>query len=182
MGPSANTDICSENARVGEFRDNHAHSMGRYGLRVFHNMMPREYPCKPMEYDFDKPEDPWHSNRPITANFNGFTAWKTRRDGAIGLKMADVRFNNFKTADNMLAGVEMSRFDAYTPNHIDMGGLYNALLIGRSSNTERRLDRQSPIGVIGPRTEGFVIRGAKFYNFDFNDAAALGSCSHCIHD
>lgn len=108
MGPSANTDICSENTRVGEFRNNQAHSMGRYGLRIFHNMMPREYPCKKMSYDHNKPEDPWHKNRPITANFNGFTGWKCRRNGAIGKIMADVRFNNFKVADNLLAGVEMS--------------------------------------------------------------------------
>jgi hypothetical protein len=51
MGPSANTDICSENDRVGEFRDNHAHSCGRYGLRIFHNMVPRKYPCSPIVYD-----------------------------------------------------------------------------------------------------------------------------------
>jgi hypothetical protein len=45
IGPSANTNRCPENARVGEFRDNHAHSMGRYGLRIFHNMVPRTYEC-----------------------------------------------------------------------------------------------------------------------------------------
>jgi len=44
-GPSANTNICPENAEVGEFRDNVAHSMGRYGLRIFHEMVPRKYPC-----------------------------------------------------------------------------------------------------------------------------------------
>jgi hypothetical protein len=45
MGPSANINICSENAQVGEFRDNVAHSNGRYGLRIFHNMVPRKFPC-----------------------------------------------------------------------------------------------------------------------------------------
>jgi hypothetical protein len=51
MGPSANKDICAEFDRVGEFRDNHAHGCGRYGLRLFHSVVPRKYPCKPITYD-----------------------------------------------------------------------------------------------------------------------------------
>jgi hypothetical protein len=45
IGPSSSTDVCPENMRVGEFRGNHAHSVGRYGLRIFHNMVPRKFPC-----------------------------------------------------------------------------------------------------------------------------------------
>jgi len=26
-----------------------------------------------------------------------------------------------------------------------------------------------------------VIRGVKFFNYDWSDAAALGTCSHCFH-
>jgi hypothetical protein len=48
IGPSANVNICPENEKVGEFRDNHAHSNGRYGLRIFHNMVPRTKPCQPI--------------------------------------------------------------------------------------------------------------------------------------
>jgi hypothetical protein len=51
MGPSASLDVCPENDRVGEFANNAAHTMGRYGLRIFHTMEPRTYPCKPMVYD-----------------------------------------------------------------------------------------------------------------------------------
>lgn len=32
MGPSFSEDVCPENERLGEFKDNVAHSMGRYGL------------------------------------------------------------------------------------------------------------------------------------------------------
>ena len=53
MGPSANLNVCPENTKVGEFRDNHAHSNGRYGLRIFSNMVPRTYPCSPIVYDKD---------------------------------------------------------------------------------------------------------------------------------
>ena len=45
MGPSADTSVCPEHDKVGEFKGNSAHSNGRYGLRLFHNMIPRKYPC-----------------------------------------------------------------------------------------------------------------------------------------
>lgn len=41
IGPHADTNVCPENHKVGVFRNNHAHSCGRYGLRIFHNMVPR---------------------------------------------------------------------------------------------------------------------------------------------
>ena len=44
----------------------------------------------------------------ITANFNGLTSWKNGRAGAIFKTVGDVRFNNFKVADNLMAGIEMS--------------------------------------------------------------------------
>jgi len=59
-GPSADPNYCPINDKLGEFRGNHAHSMGRYGLRIFHGQVPRKYPCKPIVYDYNKPEDPYH--------------------------------------------------------------------------------------------------------------------------
>jgi hypothetical protein len=35
-GPSFDVNICPENSKLGEFKDNVAHSNGRYGLRIFH--------------------------------------------------------------------------------------------------------------------------------------------------
>lgn len=58
----------------------------------------------------------------------------------------------------------------------------NSLIIGRSSNAESWLLNSSPHGVITPKTEYFTIRNIRFWNFDFNSAAALGDCSHCWHD
>jgi len=55
------------------------------------------------------------------------------------------------------------------------------LVIGRTENTDPLLDAASPHGIITPRTEYFTINGAKFYNFDFNEASGIGSCSHCFH-
>ena len=41
IGANADTSICPENVKVGQFIGNHAHSTGRYGLRLFHQMIPR---------------------------------------------------------------------------------------------------------------------------------------------
>jgi hypothetical protein len=108
MGPNANNNVCPENDRVGEFSGNVAHSMGRYGLRIFHNMVPRTYPCQKLNFDGDVPDDPYWENPLITANFDNFVGWKNNRNGAIAKTVGDVRFNNFKTADNLLAGIEVS--------------------------------------------------------------------------
>jgi hypothetical protein len=53
--------------------------------------------------------------------------------------------------------------------------------VGKSANTEAVLDKLSPHGIITPRDEYFTIDGTDFYNYNFNDAAALGDCSHCFH-
>jgi len=42
------------------------------------------------------------------------------------------------------------------------------------------MDLASPNGIITYRTENFGVVGAHFYNYNFNDAAAFGTCSHCI--
>ena len=153
--------------------------MGRYGLRIFHNMVPRTYPCKGLTYDSTNPDEPYWQNPPITANFDNFVGWKNNRNGAIAERVGDVRFNNFKTADNLLAGIEYSLTGELKG---DYASINTALIIGRTNNTELYLDVSSPHGIITARTENFVIRDVKFYNFDFNDAAALGTCSHCFHD
>ena len=44
-GPSASTDVCPTKNKAGLFINNTAHSAGRYGLRVFHEMTPLTYPC-----------------------------------------------------------------------------------------------------------------------------------------
>ena len=39
---------------------------------------------------------------------DNFTGWKCGRNGAIAETMGNVHWNNFKTADNFLAGIEFS--------------------------------------------------------------------------
>jgi len=154
IGPHANTNVCPENERVGIFKDNHAHSCGRYGLRIFHNMIPRKYPCKRISYDPNNATDPFWKNPPITAHFWNLTSWKNGRNGAIAERVGDVRFHNFKVADHLLAGIEFSLTDAYGDNTTMID---NALIIGKTNNTDSRLEGANPFGIIGPRTENFRI-------------------------
>jgi hypothetical protein len=179
MGPSANINICSKNAKVGEFRNNTAHSNGRYGLRMFHDMVPRTYPCKPIVRDYNNATHPYHKNPPLTANFYDFTGWKNNRNGAITNKVGDVRFHNFKTADNILAGIEMEISHEYFGG--EYAGVYNSMVIGKTANTEAKLEAASPHGIITPRSNGFTAKGVKFFNYNWNKAAAWGDCSHCFH-
>ena len=58
--------------------------------------------------------------------------------------------------------------------------IIGGLVIGKSDNTDAELDAASPHGIITPRTENFSIDGTKFFNYNFNTAAGLGTCSQCI--
>lgn len=177
-GPSFDVNVCPENSKLGEFSDNVAHSVGRYGLRIFHNLIPRTNPCQSLVADPANPSDPYAANPVIPAQFLRLTSYKNGRNGAIAERVGAVEFIDFKTADNKLAGIEMS----LTENMLDgYAKVVNGVLVGKSANTEPELDAASPHGIIGPRSEGFTIDGTKFFNYNFNDAAALGDCSHCFH-
>lgn len=178
MGPSFDINVCPENSKLGEFTNNVAHSNGRYGLRIFHNLIPREYPCKTLTYDATNTTDPYYSNPLITAYFVNYTGYKNQRNGAIAERVGDVRFVNFKVADNILAGIEFSLTDQ-TMDGTAM--IANALVVGHSANADDETKSNSPHGIITPRTENFQVHNVSFYNFDLNDMAALGSCSHCFH-
>ena len=92
-------------------------------------MVPRKFPCRPIS----------DTNPSITANFNGLTSWKNNRNGAIAELVGDIRFNNFKIADNLLAGIEFSLTNEPGVGD-DKPGIYNALIIGKTQNTEALLE------------------------------------------
>jgi hypothetical protein len=107
------------------------------------------------------------------------TSWKNGRNGAIAERVGDVRFHNFRVADNLLAGIEFSLTSEYGN---EMAQINYATIVGRSYlNDDNRLIGATPRGIITPRTDNFVVQGARFYNYNWGDAAALGSCSHCFH-
>ena len=98
---------------MGEFRNNVAHSNGRYGLRIFHRLIPRQNPCAALVFDKDttKPGFPYPLNPVIPAVFKDFTSWKNVENGAIAEQTGAVIWQNFKVADNMMAGLEWSAPD-----------------------------------------------------------------------
>ena len=124
IGPSFDTNICPENTKLGEFVDNVAHSNGRYGLRIFHNLIPRQFPCSPIDYE---------TNPPIIAEFHNLVSYKNGRNGAIAERLGAVQFHNFKTADNVLAGMEFSLTEDIRDGYAKIVG---GLVIGRTENSE----------------------------------------------
>jgi len=143
---------------LGEFRNNVAHSNGRYGLRVFHGHNPRTDPCGALVYDNSDPlaaGAPYPSNPVIPAIYEDFTSWKNVENGAIAEKTGAVVFRNFKIADSLVSGIEWSM----VASEIQADGasvIDGALIIGKSQNTEPGLEQATPYGLIGPRTEWFT--------------------------
>ena len=101
-----------------------------------------------MTFDHTNPSDPYWRNPPITANFDDFVGWKNSRNGAIAERVGDVHFNNMKTADNILAGIEFSLTGEMIGEYSQIDG---ALVIGRTNNTNDILDSKSPHGIITSR-------------------------------
>ena len=171
-GPSATSFVWPEFMELGQFEDNTAHSLKKYGLRIFHRFFPSASPGEPF-YDINK-KDWWNvPNTPIPAEFKRFTAWKCRRTGAIAEDVGDVRFIDFKIADNIVAGIEFT-YTNWTQWY-QTTRVVNALIIGNSGNSESACE--GTIGLLTPQTDGLFIDGAKFHNFD-TKMFPLGAESH----
>jgi len=133
-----------------------------------------------LEADITKHKDPYWENPAITAIFNDFTGWKCGRNAAIGERIGDVHWKNFKAADNARVNLEMSMTDYYGDDKAQIDG---ALVIGKSNNLDPAgdmLTEVSPRGVEMPQREYFTVRNVRFYNYNWNDAGAIGTCSHCV--
>ena len=138
MGPSATTDICPISVKLGEFRDNAVHSVGRYGLRIFHEHTPRTRPCDPITFDDSVGDEgnPYWENPVIPAVYENFVAWKCGRNGVIAEDIGAVRFENIRTCDNTLAGIEVNRILDVRDDEWGGPWVKGALLIGRSHKSE----------------------------------------------
>lgn len=92
--------------------------------------------------------------------------------------MGDVRLENFKVADNLLAGIEFEK----TLNITNGTGvhIYDSLIIGRSDNADELTNKTDSRGIIGPRTENFFVNKLRFFGFDVGNKAAIAGCSHCF--
>ena len=68
------------------------------------------------------------------------------------MDIGQVRFENFKVSDNILAGIEVELTDSMVDGYAMVNG---ALVIGRSNNADDMTNTAPSHGIIGPRTEGF---------------------------
>ena len=162
-GPSATTTVCPQFTELGAFQDNSAHSYGKYGLRIWQRLMPLRDPCSA----------PGAGNPYITTKLERFTAWKCKRDGAIGEELGDVWFVDFKVADNILAGLEVTY--AHYSAWYSTTRVSGAVVVGNSLNTEGLAGGAK--GIIAPQTDGFLIENVRFYNFA-SSQFIFGDSSH----
>jgi hypothetical protein len=88
-----------------------------------------------------------------------------------------VKFENFKVADNILAGIEVEISENIIDGYAMIDG---AIVIGRSENADDLTNEVPSHGIITPRTDNYRVNNARFYGFDIADKAAIGSCSHCF--
>lgn len=171
MGPSFSLDICPENSRLGEFTDNVAHSVGRYGLRIFHNLNPREFPCQAISDD----------NPTVPAYFDNFFGYRCGRNGIIASFVGDVKIRNATVVDNILAGIEFEKTLVEEHNKTEViGGRVIAHSNSPDFDTSSVLNA-TLLGIIAPRTDWLHINGPKFYRYSGSLHGALSTCSHCFH-
>lgn len=71
-GPSATSDICPTGMRMGESKDNVAHSNRRFGLRIF-TLASRLYPCLPTINETFI--NPYSENPAFESIFQNYTLW-----------------------------------------------------------------------------------------------------------
>lgn len=178
-GPSYDPNICPEFSPLGQFANNVAHSNGRYGLRLFHQLVPLTYPCGGVVYDPTNKTDPYWQNPPITAHFVNVTSWKNGRNGVIVNRVGAICLENIKAADNLLAGIE---FEIANSHILGYANVCSALVIGHTENADEYTMTSEAQGLIGARSEGLTFSNVSFYNFNAENMSCIGSCSHCFFD
>ena len=148
LGPSFNPSIKPIHAKLGEFRNNVAHSIGHYGLRIFHGHTP-----------------------PVMAYYEDHLSYKCGKNGIMSGEMGLVTFRNITIASNAQYGFEMERIveGGKDENRID-----GAVVVGSSA----LMGGSTGIGMVGPQSDLWFVRDARYYNF-MGGAAAIGTCSNC---
>jgi hypothetical protein len=102
-------------------------------LRIFHEHKPRTNQCSGVSFNetaFAEGTNPYASNPVIVAEYRNFIGYKCGRNGVIAEDIGAVRFLNFKTIDNTLAGIEVNKVKDVRDD--EWGGAWTdgALVIG----------------------------------------------------
>lgn len=198
-GPNFDESICPVGKKLGQFDDNHVHSNGMYGLRLFDQFNPKEQECGGLTYDYDaEGGDYWGDNAPVCAIFNDLIGWKNGRSCAITKLTGCIQFHDFTCIDNPKASIEFSLAgiakwdeDTFLENTAKVvGGAFIGYSAGNSDSipTDREFGMQHPRdakGITMARADFFSIEGSSFFNFNddydstVGNMAALYTCSQC---
>lgn len=150
IGASYNPRIKPIFAKLGIFRDNVAHSVGHYGLRVHHGHQP--------------PELVWYEDH---------LSYQCGKIGVIGMNYGLVGMRNMTVADNHEAGIELE-WILLGAEHKDVCRVEDCVVIGSSNGNPGSATH----GIVAPKSDLWFVSNVRFYNF-FDGAAALGDCSAC---
>ncbi|XP_050685917.1 fibrocystin-L-like isoform X2 [Eriocheir sinensis] len=162
-GPSTTNSYCPNNEVMGQFFNNTAHSMGRYGLWVFSmdGYHPRAGTCRGSD---------------LVAKWEDFTVWHCDR-GAEVVFGTNLQFHNFVALNNKMAGMEMVKMKG--GNRLgDSPGIFNSLVACHSALGSDFCTAQTS-GIISPKQYTFSISEVTFVNYDVPGSSALSGCSQC---
>ena len=188
MGPSSNPNICPTGERLGVFRDNVAHSVGRYGLRIFHKHIPRTDPCGAISKAIDVSKDTaetdyetkaFEDNEPVEALYENFIGYKAGRAAVIAEEIGFVTFRNITTADNVESGIQIT-----IPGlaKTEQGMVDGAFVVGESKgNGMGTANYNGAKGVTTGQKDTYYFKNIEIHNFAAGTETNSGvtTCSHC---
>ena len=161
-GPSFTTSICPQNVPLGEFIDNSAHSMGRYGLWVFQAYFPKVNGA--CNGGIDEP-----------AIFNNLLAWKNNRGIEFHETVGALQVHNSTMLDNQEAGVEITAITGQWEGAL----VKDVLIVGHSDVNADDSDFCTVSGFRAPHSYYLTVSNVTFVNFDRPGCSAILACSHC---
>lgn len=100
------------------------------------------------------------------------------------VQIGDVRFKNFKLADNLRAGIEVVKAKSPANGAVTESSLF----VGYSKNMPDPIphslrddpDRGMTFAFIASgQTSNYTVKDSVMVNFDKDDLVVFGSCSHC---
>ena len=109
--------------------------------------------------------DPYASNPAFHSVFENYTLWRNNECGFLAEDLGYTTLKDFKIADSKKGGVQIHKTNLTKEFVI----LENALIVGISkgnSPSDPSVYFKDGRGIIAPRTDGFKVDGADFYNFN----------------
>jgi hypothetical protein len=163
-GPSYTPTVWPRKTPLGEFRNNTAHSFGRYGLWIFPTYIPLTTPTS-------------STDSTVPAKFQEFLAYNNLKGFEV-TQVGAVQAINCTMLDNKEAGFEVTIVKG--PWSATSGGaIRDSLVVGYSAISDNDSSYCTMGGVVGPQSSRLTLSGVTFVNFNAPTCAALRGCSFC---